>query len=486
MTKERRPRTIGKLPPRPVAVLRQALQERQATPPKERNSQSFLDDRSASGAKYATDHAARSAVSIEIAIEPFPVPREFVLSQGIGQCQLTPSGGGIKLQGPDAADVEAIVAAIRRRNMERRASWRRKVLALAEDDEQHRELLRGSGRVNVASSDTYQKYLSRGLGLIAAYKHDRNIRTSTEDIDPRSFADWLVATRQPFLKSGAWRVQRQAATAGIYTIPSIYIDEAIGILNEDFQVGDDEGHPGAGSRANKGLNAEFMIYDHFQRLKQKLKEMGTSGVCLALRDWLDAGIYTGLRPMEWELAFIEKHPDRLCPHGERIWLHVVGARGEHGHGTYRSLEVSGFSVDALSAVERTVQRSHVWTLSGQWPTRQSEVSRLFCSTCDELFPRMRLKYTLYSLRHQFIANMSTVYNRERVVAMSGHDVTRAQREHYTKRRIVWTEAQLEGLPEAVTEQVARMRRRLRTLDEWHEIKSLKDAARRILGKDEEE
>lgn len=91
---------------------------------------------------------------------------------------------------------------------------------------------------------------------------------------------------------------------------------------------------------------------------------------------------------------------------------------------------------------------------------------------------MRVKYSLYSLRHQFIANMSAMYERERVVAMSGHDVTGAQREHYIKRRIAWTEAQLEAVPTAVTEQVARMRRRLRALDQRREIKTMKDAARR--------
>jgi hypothetical protein len=480
MTKERRPRTNERLPPRPVAVLRKALQERQATPTQERNSQALLDDRPADGAKHSTDHTARSAVAVEIAIEPFPVPTEFAFgfAQGVGRCQLTPSRGGVKPRGPDAADVEAIVAAIRRRNTERRASWRREVLALADDNEQQRELLRGNGRVNVASSDTYQKYLARGRGLIRTYKHEHEIRASTEDIDPRSFADWLVATRQPFGKPGAWRILRQAATAVIYTIPSVYIDEAIGTLNEHFQVGDDKGNRGTGSRANKDWKAEFMIYDHFQCLKQKVREMEASEECLALRDWLDAGIYTGLRPMEWELAFIERHPDQARPHGEQIWLHVVAARGEHGHGSYRSLDISDFSVAALSAIERTVQRSHVWTLSGQWATWQSEVSKLFCGACEELFPRKRLKYTLYSLRHQFIANMSAIFNRERVVAMSGHDVTGAQREHYIKRRIAWTEAQLKEVPAAVIEQVERMRRRLRLLDERREIKSMKDAARR--------
>lgn len=259
--------------------------------------------------------------------------------------------------------------------MERRASCPGEALARAKDDEEQSELLKGKELVKLATHDTSEEYLSRGLGLFRTYKHECDLnRASTEDIDPRLFADWLVATRKPFMKSGAWKVHRQAAIAVIHAIPSVYTDEAVGILYEDLQVGDDKGYRGAGSRANKCPTAEFMFYDDFWLLKRKLREMEASQLCLALRDRLDADICTGLRPMEWELAVIERHPDPTRPLGEQVWLHVVGARGEHGHGCYRSLDVSGFSVEALSAVERTVQRSHVWTLSGQWTTWQSEIT----------------------------------------------------------------------------------------------------------------
>lgn len=249
------------------------------------------------------------------------------------------------------------------------------------------------------------------------------------------------------------------------------------MLNEDLHVGADEGRHAAESHANDDRQAMFMKFDHFQRLKQRVREMGTSEVVLALLDRMYASVSTGLRQMEWEWAFIERRPDRACRHGERIWLHVVTGGAEELLGTYRSLDISELSAKILKAIERTVQRSHAWVVSGRSVARQSEVSKLFCSTCKMLFPRMQLGYTLSSLRHQFIANMSAVYSREKVVAMSGHDMTGAQREHYVKQRISWTERQFNELPVPVPEQVARIKVRLRFLDERREIKAMKDAAR---------
>jgi hypothetical protein len=485
MTKDREQQAKARLGPRPVAVLRKALQSREsalreAMPTPKCELQDRLDDEPIEGAGRPTYQAVRSTVAAGFVFEPFPLPGEYMpaLPYDAASSQLAPRWGDVRPRGPDAAKVAEIAAAITQRNTERRASWRKESLALSSEDEQQRDLLEGNGRVKVASPDTYQKYLTRGFGLIESYRHEINMRASKEDLDPRSFSHWLVA-RRPLVKSGTWRAYRQAAIAVILTIPSAYIDEAIGMLNEDIQVGSDEGRHAAGSHANDDQQAiaKFMKYSHFQRLKQTVREMGTGEVFLALLDRMDASVSTGLRPMEWESAFIERRPDQACRHGERIWLHVATGRAEQLLGTYRSLDISEFSAEMLKAIETTVERSHAWVLSGQSATWQSEVSKLFCSTCKVLFPGMRLRYTLYSLRHQFIANMSSIFSREQVVAMSAHDITGAQRDHYVKRRIPWTGQELNELPAPVPEQVARIKTRLRFLDERREIKSMKDAAR---------
>jgi hypothetical protein len=221
-----------------------------------------------------------------------------------------------------------------------------------------------------------------------------------------------------------------------------------------------------------------MEYAHFERLKRSLPVMGHSKVGRWLLDWLVAGIHTGLRPMEWGLALIEKRPARCCLHGERIWLHVVTARATDGRGTHQTLDISEFSAETLEAIERTVNRSRDWVLSGQSAMWQSEVSKLLRKACQTLFPLMKLQYTLYSLRHQFIANMKTIYSREEVAAMADHVSTDTHLDHYRKRRASWTDQQITEVPVPMQEQVVRIKKRLESFDERRDFKAMKDAARR--------
>lgn len=465
---------LMRLDPRPVELLREALRLR-TKGVREGGPTPVTSVRPEIGSTASLPHQSQHATVIraeDFTWEEFPNPSDWGEEKSQPPCR----SEDVKPRGPDAGELEPIVAAINKRNTERRASWRKKNLDLCDAGEKQQKLLNGEGRVKAANADTQRSYLERGLGLIARYKRELDVRASTEDIDPRLFASWMQALK-PFLNQGTWRNYRQAAATVLRAIPSVYAEEAIGMLNEDLQVGADEG--GRARRSQTGEDAEAfarrMDHGHFLCLRQAVRDMEPISVSLALRDWLDAGISTGLRPGEWELAFIEKQSgeDRL-----QIWLHVVAARGVDGPHIYRSLNISSFSNETLEAVERMVGRSRAWTLSGQSAMGQSEVSKLLRGTCNELFPGMSLRYTLYSLRYQFIANMNSIYGREQVAAMADYVPTGAKPEHYRKRRPYWSEEEIPEVPTPVGEQVTRIRSRLRFLDERLAIKSIMEAARR--------
>jgi hypothetical protein len=462
-----------RLGPRPVEFLRQALRLR-----KVRVGDGRPTEGAEAGVKVASFIAAGlvpTAALKEFPSEQFPSPMNATSDLPISSTMNQPvrSGDDIKPRGPGVDELEMVLAAMKQRNTARRAQWRSRNLDLCKERE--RELLDGEGRVNEAKPETYEGYVHRGLGLIGRYKHELNIRASIEDIDPRIFANWVLASKFAS-KRGTWRNYRQAAAAVVRTIPSVHAEEAIGMLNADVQLGAGEGR----SRRSKaheasGGSAQRMEHTHFLSLKRAILDQRSSKASIALGYWLEAGLRTGLRPMEWELAFIEKSPRE---HGFRTWLHVVAARGDDGKPAYRSLDISAFGDEAQEAVERMVALSRTWTSSGQFAVWQREVAKKLRATCEKLFPRMVLPYTLGSLRSQFIANMVSVYSREQVAAMADYVATGEKAEHYRKRRPYWRKSEISELPIPVAEQVARIETRLRLLDQILEVQSMKEVVRR--------
>jgi hypothetical protein len=471
---EIKPQRASGLGPRPVEALRKALQEcapaAKAATEIDRTKRVAVKPASLTSGVELCPHIREETDSRE----PLPVSREQLQADDKSEFRSPPEE--MKPGGPDPKEFAEIVAAIQEQKARRRGLWRKKNLTSTGLDEQ--PPFDGKGRVNVAKQSTQQGYFDRGLGLIKRYKHELNFRGGTEDIDPRLFANW-VSVSKFFVSDGAWRNYRQAAIAVIYTIPSSYIDEAIGMLNLDLHVGGDDGGHGLKSQKDGQIKAaKRMEHRHFMLLTETVRGMKETKTSRALGNWLTATISTGVRPMEWPLSFIERRLDSTCPRGERIWLHVVAGQGEDALTAYRTLDLSSFSAGSLSSIEEMVDQAHAWALSSQFARWQSEATKLLRKTCTKLFPRMELTYTLFSLRHQFLANMASIHEREEIAAMAGYVSMGARAEFYSKRRPYWRNEEIPEIPLPVADQVSWIRQRLRFFDQRLEIESMKTAARR--------
>ncbi|WP_456717759.1 MULTISPECIES: hypothetical protein [unclassified Bradyrhizobium] len=387
-----------------------------------------------------------------------------------------------KPTGPDYGDLRTQIVATMAQSEKSRRKWRESQLALPDDmpEEEKEKVISKQGRLKQASPETQKLYLSRGRGLMVRYRRESNLHISLEDTDPREFVNWLLGLK-PFLTINSWRSYRAASLAIIQTIPSVYIDDAVAMLQADLNVGKDEGAPVSRKPTDSDgvgatMRAKRMDHQHLQALKRRLLITTRSPATPWLMDWLDAGINTGLRPSEWALTSIERRQDRRFPNG-RVWLHIVSAKAAEGRATHRTLDLSNFSADALDAIERMVTRSREWVLTGQWADRQYDVSRLLRKVCKLMFPRMQKQYTLYSLRHQFIANMKTIYTREEVAAMIGHISLDTQVDHYGKKRIAWESRLITEVPMPLDEQVVQIKKRLELFDLRREDIAQKRAAK---------
>jgi hypothetical protein len=377
-----------------------------------------------------------------------------------------------KPNGPDYAVLGPVIAATRRQTVEFCLQWRQNHLPDGIEEAERQRWMNGE-RLTVATPETLGTYLARGRGLFNRYKRETNSSISLEDMDPCIFVEWLLGIK-PLLSNSTWRNYRASAAATVQSFPSDQVDEALAMLNAYRQVGSDNG--GRGDReARVSSRAARMDYRHFQRLKRLLPGMSRSQVVNWLNDWLDASIHTGLRPTEWALTTLEKRSDPRFPKG-RVWLHVVSIQAGEGHGTYHTLDLSNFTTQTREAVERTVERSRDWALTGRSSARWSEVSRLFNQTCKVLFARMEMHYTLYSPRHQFIANMKTIYSPEEVAAMIGGIPIEMEVEQYAKRPAAWTKEEITERPVPVSHQVAQMKKRLDVFEKGRELRELKKAA----------
>lgn len=368
--------------------------------------------------------------------------------------------------GPDPVRMLKAIAAYRGATDKLRARQRRFNLTKTSeiDEATKEEIVARSGRLQVADFKTQQEYLAVGGKLLARFMRECDVQgMPLEDVDPRDFASWLVGLKLSIVRN-TYRRYRASAITIIQSIPSHYTDEAVAMLQQYLLVGDDDTQViQKGDDLLAPVHLKRFEHHHFGQIQQQLRIATRGRARHWLKDWLEAGINTGLRPMEWALTDLERQPG---PESEqdRIWLHVISAKGSNGRAAYRTLDLSNFSTGALQAVERMVARSREWVLAGQWSNRQHEVEKLLRKICEGMFSRMHQPYTLYSVRHQFIANMKTINSREEVAAMTDHVLLRNQTMPDGKKRLAWDSHQIGELPAPVPAQVALIKERLELVD----------------------
>jgi hypothetical protein len=157
---------------------------------------------------------------------------------------------------------------------------------------------------------------------------------------------------------------------------------------------------------------------------------------------------------------------------------VVNAEASWGRANfcYRTLDISNFSDQAFAAVEEMVKLAGQWTIADEFEMRHSQVAQLLYDVCAVLFPRQRQRYSLSSMRQQFIANMRSFYSPAEVAALVGH-ISNEPTEHYAKRRHAWLDNKICEVPVPMPASVLQMRRRLK----WHEDRQQMQLLRRTLN-----
>ena len=381
--------------------------------------------------------------------------------------------------GPDPESVRALSEALDREMVSRRSHRRN------EEDADGVEggPAGGGGAAEVRhtsllqNSAAHSRCLVRGRQLLERYKRENCGKLADEDVDPGAFTEWLLSLR-PFLSTSSWRVYRCSAVAVIQTIPHPGLNEAIAVLLGDGRRAADSARAVDRRTREKedvktsATRAKRLDYLHYSKICSELRNLSRAAAVDWLEDWLVAGISTGVLPSEWPRAHLEV---RLLGDRRKIWLHVVNCvhTTELVSGTYRTLDISDYRPKTLQAIERMVKRAHQWAMEGKTSQRRSDCTQLFYQVCDTLFPRMQVKYSLFSLRHQFIANMKSVLSAAEVSALIGGIAAESSPEHYVKRRSAWDKFYILDIPVPIEQQVKRVQRRMTRFEEREHLLQLR-------------
>jgi hypothetical protein len=150
----------------------------------------------------------------------------------------------------------------------------------------------------------------------------------------------------------------------------------------------------------------------------------TSRYARAARIWLQAGILTGLRPSEWR----EAHFD---PEAEILTVMNAKATNGRGNGPMRRLRLRN-----LTRGEREVIQEMIRVVQEHADFRKlyGGVRKVLFMAARRVWPRRKLRISLYSSRHQWVANAKRVYDRRTVAALAGHASAETAGHHYARRR----------------------------------------------------
>jgi len=322
------------------------------------------------------------------------------------------------------------------------------------------------------SEKTHEQYLKRGRLLVKRFRRETgNSDLSLDSLNPVEFVNWLFSLK-PSLKATAWRPYRQSAKAILSTLPHDNTEAALAMLDADIAESGTSSPPEPKEpksdadrnklpRRTSSLKEKKFPKEDFDRVISYLRHFSRSALAPILIDWLVAGVATGLRPIEWQATDVEIREDPNAPGGRYIWLYVLNAKATNGraNGIVRTLDLSHFRDETVRAVQRMSRNGNEWLLNGSYDTKQSQCAQLLYSVSEKLFRQKKKVYSLYSARHQFVANAKSYHKPEAVSALVGHIVTDTAISSYGKKRSCWAPEDIKDRPEPVAEEVATVRQR---------------------------
>lgn len=294
------------------------------------------------------------------------------------------------------------------------------------------------------SNRLYRKWLKEnGYDINIPFEHN----------DAVLFVRWMIA-RKPEWKAKTWRLYRQSVyvmlTDYMASGQGNYIEQAIEMIQEDSIVRAKDAKTG---KKNNFDVADGKSKDNTSSLKYKkfpindlkkviawLRFKSRSSMTHNLEIWMRATLLTGLRPSEWKGTDLITIEDSSTLYGRRVYLHVICAKATNGRGfdVVRTLDLSTLPNTDIDIIREQSQKSLEYFLVGDFNEYYRDCADLLKRACTTLWPKRKMRYSLYSCRHQAIANWkSSGMSKVEIAVLAGHASHETAGEAYGRKNNGW-------------------------------------------------
>ena len=279
------------------------------------------------------------------------------------------------------------------------------------------------------SDKTKADYVSRYHSLARRFQKEKG----WDEIDPNEVAATLIDRKGEFAQR-TWRVYKAAVIHFIENhAGSSYYLAADTLRNESSK-----GLKRWSDRTS-GPKAKKVPLEILNGIRAALRARAKRGHRHAdgLMQVLEATLITGLRPNEWCTATV-------VPDGERTLLRVRNSKFSNGRGNgeFRELILNELDAEQMASIRQAIAYCSV----NDADDPDDAIQRLVRSLKDEMITVMHMvdpihqrkggsSVTLYSFRHQFIADAKNTFDDPVIVAaLVGHSSTKTAFQHYGRRR----------------------------------------------------
>jgi integrase len=254
------------------------------------------------------------------------------------------------------------------------------------------------------------------------------------------FVQWLISLK-PSITPASWRSYKSAVVWNLTDENHNALADILLSENSDNCLPRTTPNKKTSAKKKKSVTEreERIVLEYFQN------DQNRSFWAIRAAAFFRATLLVGLRPVEWQDAKLHLNPTEGVD-GPFPVLRVKNAKATNGrsHGEYRHLHLHEMDRKELSLIQVAVlyadqENPKGWlTPSGKaesWDAFYNRLRQYVGKAVDNIFPPTKKGISIYSCRHQFIADLKVAgYKREEIAALVGHAVDDTATVHYGRKR----------------------------------------------------